>query len=586
MFGFTRLKTKLLFFSVIAELLMITIMSIYFFQTNKIINNGVKQNSDKLFKQVEGLINSNFNELRNTVKLYANSNTIQNYLTEKNELKKYENRQQIEDMFLNTKCIKSNVVDLFIVDSNKKFSTYGDKWYYYNSISNELTTDRSIKISNIIVEPNDHLDSQNINFYIQTAIYGKSINYFNEYLGNLIIIFNVDELDSIIKGLEVTKNSKIYIADSSFRIMSSSNYLEKGTKINDNLIEQISNFKNLQNKKVNGINYVINYKRIKPNDIYLISMIPEEELYGELNKAKIIGLAIILLMGLIQLIFIRTIIKSTVTPFRKILFSIRKIKEGNLGNRVKLKDKSEIGQLAGEFDEMMDNIAHLNNEIIEKHRDIYQMQLSKNEVEITSLENQMNPHFLYNTLACIRSIAICYDVKEIAQITKALAKICDYTIRTPEQVTIRQEIENIRYYLDIQQIRFNDRLKVSIKIDEEILDIKILKFILQPLVENAVEHGIVNNIEGGILQIECNRIDDKIEFLVIDNGIGIEKAQLNLLKNSLKTQSPFKKDNESRFSIGLQNVSKRLNLYYKGNSGLEIVSKEKLGTNIRIWVKI
>jgi two-component system sensor histidine kinase YesM len=239
----------------------------------------------------------------------------------------------------------------------------------------------------------------------------------------------------------------------------------------------------------------------------------------------------------------------------------------------------EIGILYHEYDKMMRDIdTHI--------RESYQNRILSMDSQMKALEAQINSHFLYNTLESINSIAEIEEVESIVIMTKALGDMFRYSIKTEsELVPIHDELQHISNYMAIQQIRYGDKIKCHLHIDESLKDQKILKLILQPLVENAIYHGLENKQSSGSITIKGYRSDNSLCFEVIDDGTGMTTQQIDEILALLAEPPSFtaigKRD---RQSIGIKNVHSRINLYYGNEYGLNIESEQNQGTLIKITV--
>lgn len=230
---------------------------------------------------------------------------------------------------------------------------------------------------------------------------------------------------------------------------------------------------------------------------------------------------------------------------------------------------------------------------IEKVHDIIMtkelLNASKRQAQYLALQNQINPHFLYNTLEGIRSDAIVAGLDNIAKMTEALATFFRYNISNLENlVTLEDEIQNAENYFMIQQYRFGDRIRMEIEYDEnekdEIMQSRLLKLTLQPIVENAIIHGLENKISDGLLKIRLELTAARLLITVSDNGSGMYEEQLENLNAQLNAAF-FESDhweNTSHGGIALINVNNRIKLLYGEEYGIYIYSIKDKGTDVRI----
>ncbi len=215
---------------------------------------------------------------------------------------------------------------------------------------------------------------------------------------------------------------------------------------------------------------------------------------------------------------------------------------------------------------------------------------SKKQAEYLALQNQINPHFLYNTLEGIRSEALYAGITEVARMTEALSSFFRYTISNVEHlVTLEEELNNVNNYFIIQQFRFEDRLSISIDTGnerEELLSAKIPKLILQPVVENAIYHGLEEKIGKGIVRIKIEGTGKRLIITISDNGLGMPEEKVIALNKKLRAISleGMKQEDTTKSGIALINVNSRIKLLFGDEYGLYIYSTQNEGTDVEITI--
>ncbi len=261
-------------------------------------------------------------------------------------------------------------------------------------------------------------------------------------------------------------------------------------------------------------------------------------------------------------------------PIRELVNIMNQVKDGNFDVSVNIKSYNEIGKLGKTFNYMVQEIKNLIKQI-----QFEQKQKRLNELK--ALQAQINPHFLYNTLDSIIWMAEAKKYEEVIKMTSSLARLFRISIsRGREFITVKEEIEHVKNYLTIQQIRYPNKFDYEVNVDPAIEKYRIVKLILQPIVENAIYHGI-RNMEGmGKIVITGEQRGDKLMFEVKDNGIGMDEETLCNLFN----RNYYK---ESRLSgVGIRNVDERIKLYYGTEYGIQIESQLLQGTTVRIYIPI
>ena len=311
--------------------------------------------------------------------------------------------------------------------------------------------------------------------------------------------------------------------------------------------------------------------------------------------------AFILLAAIIVVFYL--LISKLNTPIKQITRIMKRITSGNrkaLKERIPVDNDSMLSEesvkLISTFNSMLDEIESLNQNIFSTYSKIYEAELYAKKTELALLRSQINPHFIYNTLALICGMSTENRTEDIVNITQAIAKILRYSVKGEELVKLSDELDIIKSYLMIQQCRFDDRFKIEYKIFDNTLDAVIPKMILQPIVENAIIHGLEKKIEDGILEIGA-LVDSRTNHLVIwvyDTGVGMNLNKLNHLRQAIKyssnthdymsEQTPEHVVEEADSSIGLKNVSSRISIYYGDDYHLVVDSTEGTGTNVQIKI--
>ncbi|MFD0714185.1 histidine kinase [Paenibacillus sp. GCM10027626] len=259
-----------------------------------------------------------------------------------------------------------------------------------------------------------------------------------------------------------------------------------------------------------------------------------------------------------------------------------------------LNRRDEIGLLVLSFNNMITKINDLMEENIKKQVREKDLVTSKMKAELGMLQQQINPHFLYNTLEAINMRARQYGAVEVSAMVNSLAKIFRFTINTgSEVVPLAEEIEHVRNYLTIQELRFKDAFIVQWEINVPD-SLPILKFILQPIVENALQHGIEELYEQGVICIAIHPAEGGLQIEIRDNGLGMDEEVLRQLRRSLSddyagSESGDGGEEEPRkrsTGVGLRNVYHRLRIYYGEAFAMHIESQEFSGTTITLYIPL
>lgn len=317
-------------------------------------------------------------------------------------------------------------------------------------------------------------------------------------------------------------------------------------------------------------NFDVVCNQISENASIVCKIVPRYRL--QMQVFDVAYMPIMLLLGmLVGLMPLLLIISNIVTkPLSKVSEAIRKFSTGDFEQRVEVTTNDEVGEVAKCFNRMVGDIKKLIDEN-------YVITLKEKESELTALQSQINPHFLYNTLDSLYWQATEVGNDEIAESILALSQLFKLVLsRGSKEVTVGHEIELISRYLQIQKMRFTKRLNYSVEVDESIIKAKIPKLIIQPFVENAIVHGFENVSVPCNLKVTGKREGSNIRFEIKDTGIGMRQDQIDAIWEEESAQ--YSKQRIGRYAI--KNIRERLELKYDGKFTLDIKSAVGKGTTV------
>ncbi len=316
------------------------------------------------------------------------------------------------------------------------------------------------------------------------------------------------------------------------------------------------------------------------NALRIISVFSIDTIVKDANRINVLALIVISASLVIAIFLIYGV--STILSKRMLRLSkhISKVATGNFDVILKIDGKDEIGQLSRQFNSMVSSINGLVEDVQESNRQKNLLESKQNEIKLKMMASQINPHFLFNALESIRMKAHLKGEKEISQVVRLLGKLMRRNLEVGTGKTkLMNEIDIVRCYLDIQKFRYEDRLGYSLRIDPRVEQAAIPPLIIQPLVENAVIHGLENKPEGGMVYVQAELVGENIQIDVFDNGEGITEEKITQLYESL---NEVEDDEQNR--IGLRNVHLRLLLSYGSEHGLVFKSEPGVGTHISFTI--
>lgn len=316
------------------------------------------------------------------------------------------------------------------------------------------------------------------------------------------------------------------------------------------------------------------------NGLRIISIFSIDSIVADANRISKLAMTVIIISLLLAVLLIYSFSSLISNRLLRLSKHITKVGTGNLGVAMEIDGKDEIGQLSRQFNSMVGNVNDLMNEVQESNEQKRLMEQKQNEIKFKMMASQINPHFLFNALESIRMEAHLKGETEIARIVRLLGKMMRSNLEVGSgKTTIKDEIEMVQCYLDIQKFRYEDRLKYELQVDPEANRVRIPPLIIQPLVENAVIHGMDHKEEGTSIRVRVTASEGKLHVMTEDNGAGISLDRLQMIYGYLNDT-----DEKDGGRIGLRNVHVRLQLTYGPEAGLIIYSEPGIGTRIEFSI--
>jgi two-component system, sensor histidine kinase YesM len=327
---------------------------------------------------------------------------------------------------------------------------------------------------------------------------------------------------------------------------------------------------------LNEVKYLSIFNSSTKNDYYLIALKPLELIDYQVNKTRnislILGLISISLAAVLAVVFINLVTK----PLSKLSHRLRKVGKGNFTTTTDISGSLEIAQLADSFNNMIYQI----NELITKN---YLSELNEKTARLIALEAQINPHFLYNTLQAISAEAVMNNQFQINNMITSLAAMLRYSIKGGDMVKLRDEMKHVQDYLSLQHARFHEALTFDVAIEAGTEDLLIPKISIQVLVENSITHGKSGENLSVHIKIDSKLTDNILVITVTDNGMGIQKEQLEALYDSFIKEDSTK---EPQAGIGLSNLYNRLKILYGDRAELRIDSIPNEKTTVSFLIDL
>lgn len=578
-------KLGICFLCVFTFMFALSIVNFIYYKNDK--NNTTLSTVSQMNSQTTSEIDSDLRNMIDVTKLpifYYNS--LQSYSSNNygnppsNKNGTYINTYSpIYNMIDNIFFLKENLHSVFIFNSN------GENYYKLRSSSLYAPFDPSKKIwysktiknfGSPVIIPTYILSNVSEVKGNKSYIYGVSraiIDIDNSKMVGIVLVNgNIETLQNILKKSIIYKNQRIILTNSKGYIIcdTKSSEITKSLTKNqyNNLISSSKN--NSNHSKLNGVDCLITSSSSTLSDWKIINIIPVNELNRNINLMKCRTYFITFTFISIALILIAIIAKQIVNPIKKLSSAMKVVENGHFDVKINVTTKDEIGNLSKSFNSMTQKIKNLIKEV-------YTNKLAQKDLELKMLQNQINPHFIYNTIESIHMMAEINDDNETAKMAINLGKILRYGLsNSNKKVTVLDEINNLKSYIMLQEMRYDNIEKIDIDIEPILFSAEIMKLTFQPIVENSLYHGLNSCESGGIIKVIGRKFQNNMEFEIADNGIGMNIDQLDSLNGYINNL------NNDFTSIGLKNVNQRIKLHYGNNYGIKISSNPNVGTTVKI----
>ncbi|MCL6591423.1 MAG: sensor histidine kinase [Firmicutes bacterium] len=406
-------------------------------------------------------------------------------------------------------------------------------------------------------------------FSVGAAIYGD----YGNFLGIMTIDVDMRLLDEICRNIKLGKTGYVMLIDGDGQIV----YHPKNGLIGKSVSLLLGNPSNTEWQsgffmpRVRNGNEVITVKTFKPANWRIIGVSNKAELAEKMNTVTGISLIFILVLLIPLVILVALFLAGLLTrPIMELQQSMSRAAE-DLNTNVAVKTNDEIGQLGESFNQMLARIRELMDQCVLEQKKL-------RRTEMTALQEQIKPHFIYNTLDLIIGLLETNKNDDVINMVEALGMFFRLSLNQgQEYITIREEIEHVRNYLYLQRFRHGDKYDYVFEVDSRLLEHKTIKLILQPLVENAIYHGVRPlNSPGGLITVKGYLDQDQVCFEVLDNGVGMEEAKISEINQCFSDESP----GEQQHYFGLRNVHERIVLAFGKGYGLHL--EQNPGGGIRV----
>ncbi|WP_105614398.1 sensor histidine kinase [Vallitalea okinawensis] len=590
-----KLHSKILITLIMISLMpLLIVVTFYDNSAQEIVNDNVSVYFEQLVKRNGSYLDLKLNELEKSINSTVGNNIIQSALFNYNELEPIERvdswiqvKKVINPAFALNEELKSAIIYLY----DGKIEIYGEQYpfeleesstkkyitFFRDFFENEFEASEAYeKIQEMNYRPvwfyNFYEGDQRL--YLMREI--VNYNYGGQPIGIIAYAVDIDILIDAIEETHTGNGETVFIIDENNAYV-----VTEDDKVGAICTESYLNKLDNQN---GGIlvedGHMIAYSQLR-NGWKLISQVPMENFTKDMayvrNFTVLIGFICIFIAIVISILFSRYI----AVRFKALISCMELVENGNfeIGEQgKKLNKEDELSIIFRHFFRMVDRIkALINNNYIQE--------IEKKEAQLNALQYQINPHFLYNTLEVINAMAKVKECEEIGQVSQTLGDLFRYNMNrtSSDVVALREEIDHIKNYIYLQNIHHNNSIEVFYDFTDKHLDLRIQRFILQPIIENAIKYGFKPRGGYGCIEISGQMEEENFIISIQDDGIGIPIDRLEIINSDIQLEI---NDSHSSESIGLRNINQRIKLAFGTEYGIKIQSVYEMGTTVDIILPI
>ncbi len=416
---------------------------------------------------------------------------------------------------------------------------------------------------------------QNLDYLTISVVYPVKDRISSRILGVVVVDVRAESLNKI-EDNGLVFEGKSYILDEDDKVIYSdqSNDEEEIDAVNHAFHENQADHTGTADKiEIGGKACLYSSMYLSNNGWKTVGIISDRQVYAPFERLRMAIIFAILVFGIIAVIFAWKGADNVSEPIKKVRTTMKQVEKGDFNVQLKIASQDEVGELAQSFNHMIEKIKRLMAQEQESQEKL-------RYAELKALQSQINPHFLYNTLDSINWMVRMGRDDKVEEMIDALSTFFRISLSKGRHfISIREELIHVEKYIMIQKVRYERIMESEICVPEEFFGYDIIKMTLQPLVENALYHGIKEKGEGGVIRITAEGQGDNIVFCVSDTGLGMSKEKLEKLQIMMDQGIDHDPD-----AYGIINVQKRIHMYFGTEYGLRFESEPGSGTSVYVTI--
>jgi two-component system sensor histidine kinase YesM len=589
-----KIQARLILLFLLLSLLPMVITGFFSYQQSSMaIEHKIKTYSTQVVNQVARNIMVEMTRLENDTIDVGFSEIVQQTMINYGRISGWEvleSQDIIREMMVKKFTFLDAIKDVVLfTQKNDTINAFGDRGFklnlqktYQSNLLKEIEDSKGVPVWKPLGKRDVVHIVNRIDEFRNGLIVGKAIKslYEGEYIGAVVIRINESFFSEIYKDIDLGQGSEIFIVDSQGLVVSSRNAAIPFEQKYEEplLIKQLKKNEKSGNSvfsiKLKTKPYLVAFSSIENADWYVVSIIPYSYLNLESGRIRngiiILGISCFLLAILLSVIFT----ESISGPLKKLIKAMNEVKKGDLATQITDNNQDEIAEVTRNFNAMIAEIANLLENIKNE-------ETQKRNAELKALQAQINPHFLSNVLNTAKMLAGAQKADNLESLLTSLIKLLHVSMGKEEEfITVRKEIEYLQNYLNIQEFRYYHKYQVSFEIEPGIYENKLPKFLLQPILENSIIHGIGPKKGQGAIEVKGFIYGGKMIFTITDDGVGMTPETIERIFQGRDAS-------EDHFcGIGIKNVQERIRLYFGNEYGLRIDSSSNQFTMVEICLPL
>ncbi|MBU7591202.1 sensor histidine kinase [Metabacillus halosaccharovorans] len=409
----------------------------------------------------------------------------------------------------------------------------------------------------------------------------KDYSHPSQNIGYMLTVIPVEATEDVVGNFLANPSNKVQVIDSTGRILYSTDSSEFGQIIDGPFLGEVHDSKNNGNitqEEIDGRSVYISSYTSNYSNWTVVTYIDVEEAVMDLKGMKNSTFFIVILGIIASLLFSSFFSWSLSRPIRDLASRMSNLKRGKLKPYTGTMNNREVTVLYDSFNHMIENLE-------ETIRILSFKQIREKQAQLIAMKAQFQPHFLYNSLNTIYYYAISEKENKLAEMVLSLSELLRYSIQPgSEFVRLKEDLKQLNHYIELQRYRYEDKLQIKMNVEEELLEFPVMKLLLQPLVENAITHGLESiKRKYWLINISITKEDNMVKFIVEDNGKGMNEEEM---ENALKYNEDLESETDKMMhsGIGLSNLHHRVKLLYGNQYELELSSSSLGGLKVQLVI--